>query len=332
MCYQVQLPSKEGQRLKMKIITGNANPDLAQQIAEHCFATLVPANVSTFADGESSVEFLENVRGEDVFIIQSTCTPVNDSVMELMIMIDAARRSSASRITAVIPYFGYARQDRKSASRTPITAKLVANLLTTSGTDRILTMDLHAGQIQGFFDIPVDDLTSRVAFAKDIKKQFYKDGNNIDEVETVFVSPDAGGVVRARKFADMFGGDIAIVDKRRPEAGKSEVMNLIGEVQGKHAILVDDIVDSGGTLCNAAKAIMDQGALSVRAYITHGVLSGEACQKVEKSVLEELVVTDSVPNRCPKNCKKTRQVSVAPLFGEAMRRVTNEESVSSLFV
>ena len=316
----------------MKIITGNANPELAQKIAEHCFSDLVPAKITSFADGESSVEFTENIRGEDVFIIQSTCTPVNDSLMELLIMIDAARRSSASRITAVIPYFGYARQDRKSASRTPITAKLVANLLTTSGTDRILTMDLHAGQIQGFFDIPVDDLTSRVAFAKDIKKQFYKDGNNIDEVETVFVSPDAGGVVRARKFADMFNGDIAIVDKRRPEAGKSEVMNLIGDVKGKHAILVDDIVDSGGTLCNAAKAIMDAGAASVRAYITHGVLSNEACQRVEKSVLDELVVTDSIPDRCPKNCKKTRQVSVAPLFGEAIRRVTNEESVSSLFV
>jgi ribose-phosphate pyrophosphokinase len=316
----------------MKIITGNANPELAQKIAEHCFSDLVPAKITTFADGESSVEFTENIRGEDVFIIQSTCTPVNDSLMELLIMVDAARRSSASRITAVIPYFGYARQDRKSASRTPITAKLVANLLTTSGTDRILTMDLHAGQIQGFFDIPVDDLTSRVAFAKDIKKQFYKDGSNIAEVETVFVSPDAGGVVRARKFADMFGGDIAIVDKRRPEAGKSEVMNLIGDVKGKHAILVDDIVDSGGTLCSAAKAIMDAGAASVRAYITHGVLSNEACQKVEKSVLDELVVTDSIPNRCPKNCKKTRQVSVSTLFGEAIRRVTNEESVSSLFV
>jgi ribose-phosphate pyrophosphokinase len=246
--------------------------------------------------------------------------------MELLIMIDAARRSSASRITAVIPYFGYARQDRKSASRTPITAKLVANLLVTAGADRILTMDLHAGQIQGFFDIPVDDLTSRVVFAKDIKR-------NVDTTEgTVFVSPDAGGAVRARKFADMFHADIAIVDKMRPEAGKSEVMNLIGDVKGKHAILVDDIVDSGGTLCKAAEAIIKAGALSVRAYITHGVLSGEACQKVEKSVLDELVVTDSIANRCPKNCKKTRQVSVAPLFGEAMRRVTNEESVSSLFV
>jgi ribose-phosphate pyrophosphokinase len=317
----------------MKIITGNANPQLAQEIAEHCFATLVPAQVSTFADGESSVEFLENIRGEDVFIVQSTATPVNDSLMELLIMIDAARRSSASRITAVIPYFGYARQDRKSASRTPITAKLVANLLVTAGADRILTMDLHAGQIQGFFDIPVDDLTSRVVFAKDIKRSIgWRDEPDVDQAKTVFVSPDAGGAVRARKFADMFNGDIAIVDKMRPEAGKSEVMNLIGDVKGKHAILVDDIIDSGGTLVKAAQAIMDAGALSVRAYITHGVLSGEACQKVEKSVLDELVVTDSIANRCPKNCKKTRQVSVSQLFGEAMRRVTNEESVSSLFI
>lgn len=309
----------------MKIITGNANKKLAQEIAEHCFAPIVPANVSVFADGETSVEFLENVRGQDVFIVQPTSTPVNDNLMELMIMIDAARRSSANRITAVIPYYGYARQDRKSASRTPITAKLVANLITQAGADRILTMDLHAGQIQGFFDIPVDDLTSRVVFAKDIRR-------NIDTTEgMVFVSPDAGGVVRARKFADMFGGDIAIVDKHRPEAGKSEVMNLIGDVTGKHAILVDDIVDSGGTLCNAAKAILDAGALSVRAYITHGVLSGEACQKVEKSVLEELVVTDSILDHCPKNCKKTRYVTVSNLFGEAIRRVHNEESVSTLF-
>ena len=250
----------------MKIIAGNANPVLAQEIADHSFAPLVPSSIKTFADGEISVEFLDNIRGEDVFIIQSTATPVNDSLMELLIMIDAARRSSASRITAVIPYFGYARQDRKSASRTPITAKLVANLLTTAGADRVLTMDLHAGQIQGFFDIPVDDLTSRLVFAKDIKR------NVIIEDGTVFVSPDAGGVVRARKFADMFHADIAIVDKMRPSAGKSEVMNLIGDVKGKHAILVDDIIDSGGTLCNAAKAIMDAGALSVRAYITHGVL------------------------------------------------------------
>ena len=309
----------------MKIIAGNANPALAQEIADHSFAPLVPSTIKTFADGEINVEFLDNIRGEDVFIIQSTSTPVNDSLMELLIMIDAARRSSAKRITAVIPYFGYARQDRKSASRTPITAKLVANLLTTAGADRVLTMDLHAGQIQGFFDIPVDDLTSRLVFAKDIKR------NVIVEEGTVFVSPDAGGVVRARKFADMFHADIAIVDKMRPSAGKSEVMNLIGDVKGKHAIMVDDIIDSGGTLCNAAKAIMDAGALSVRAYITHGVLSSEACQKVEKSQLTELVIADTIKDRCPKNCKKTRQVSVAPLFGEAIRRITNEESVSSLF-
>jgi len=309
----------------MKIIAGNANPVLAQEIADHSFAPLVPSTIKTFADGEINVEFLDNIRGEDVFIIQSTSTPVNDSLMELLIMIDAARRSSAKRITAVVPYFGYARQDRKSASRTPITAKLVANLLTTAGADRVLTMDLHAGQIQGFFDIPVDDLTSRLVFAKDIKR------NVVVEEGTVFVSPDAGGVVRARKFADMFHADIAIVDKMRPSAGKSEVMNLIGDVKGKHAIMVDDIIDSGGTLCNAAKAIMDAGALSVRAYITHGVLSGEACQKVEKSQLTELVIADTIIDRCPKNCKKTRQVSVAPLFGEAIRRITNEESVSSLF-
>lgn len=309
----------------MKLFAGNAVPELAQKVADRLYTKLGNAKVGRFSDGEISVEIHENVRGSDVFIIQSTCAPTNDNLMELIVMIDALRRASAGRITAVIPYFGYARQDRKSASRTPITAKLVANLLTTAGADRILTMDLHAGQIQGFFDIPVDDLTSRLVFAKDIKR-------NVDTTEgTVFVSPDAGGVVRARKFADMFHADIAIVDKMRPEAGKSEVMNLIGDVEGKHAILVDDIIDSGGTLCNAAKAIMDAGAISVRAYITHGVLSGEACQKVEKSVLEELVVTDSINNRCPKNCKKTRYVSVSQLFGEAIRRVTNEESVSSLF-
>ena len=310
----------------MKIIAGNSNKELAEKIAEHCFTDLVPAKIDTFADGECDIEFHENIRGEDVFIIQSTSSPVNDSLMELMIMIDAATRSSAKRVTAVIPYFGYARQDRKSASRTPITAKLVSNLLTQAGADRILTMDLHAGQIQGFFDIPVDDLTSRLVFAKDIKKSI---GTLPEDI--VFVSPDAGGTVRARKFADMFNGDIAIVDKRRPEAGKSEVMNLIGDVEGKHAILVDDIVDSGGTLCNAAQAILDANALTVRAYITHGVLSNGACNKIENSVLEECVITDSIKFSCPNNCKKTRVVSVSQLLGEAIRRVSNEESVSSLF-
>ena len=307
----------------MKIISGGSNPLFAQKVAEHCFVELVPTDITRFSDGEILVEIKENIRGKDVFLVNSTCMPVNESLMEMLIMIDTAKRSSAQRITAVLPYYGYARQDRKSASRTPITAKLVADLLTKAGCNRVLTMDLHAGQIQGFFDIPVDDLTSRVVFAKDIKR-------TIDTTQgTVFVSPDAGGVVRARKFAEMFYGDVAIVDKRRPKAGVAEVMNLIGEVKGKHAILVDDIVDSGGTLCNAAKAIMDAGALSVRAYITHGVLSNGASKKIDSSKLNELVISDSIPYQG--SSKKVRQVSVAQLFGEAMRRITNEESVSSLF-
>jgi len=314
----------------MKIITGSSNQPFAQKVAEHCFTDLVPAELNRFNDGEICVEVKENIRGKDVFLLNSTCTPVNESLMELLIMIDTAKRSSARRITAVIPYFGYARQDRKSASRTPITAKLVADLLTTAGADRILTMDLHAGQIQGFFDIPVDDLTSRVVFAKDIKRTIgYRDDPEIHQQGVVFVSPDAGGAVRARKFADMFHGDIAIVDKRRPKAGVAEVMALIGDVKDKHAILVDDIVDSGGTLCKAADAILQAGALSVRAYITHGVLSNGAQKKIEASNLEELVISDSIPYTG--NVQKIRQVSVAQLFGEAMRRITNEESVSSLF-
>jgi len=315
---------------RMKIITGSSNQPFAQKVAEHCFTDLVPAELTRFNDGEICVEVKENIRGKDVFLLNSTCTPVNESLMELLIMIDTAKRSSARRITAVIPYFGYARQDRKSASRTPITAKLVADLLTTAGADRILTMDLHAGQIQGFFDIPVDDLTSRVVFAKDIKRTIgYRDDPEIHQQGVVFVSPDAGGAVRARKFADMFHGDIAIVDKRRPKAGVAEVMALIGDVKDKHAILVDDIVDSGGTLCKAADAILQAGALSVRAYITHGVLSNGAQKKIEASNLEELVISDSIPYTG--NVQKIRQVSVAQLFGEAMRRITNEESVSSLF-
>ena len=307
----------------MKIISGGSNPAFAQKVAEHCFTELVPTDVTRFSDGEILVEIKENIRGKDVFLVNSTCMPVNESLMELLVMIDTAKRSSAKRISAVMPYYGYARQDRKSASRTPITAKLVADLLTKAGADRVLTMDLHAGQIQGFFDIPVDDLTSRVVFCKDIKRNV-----NVDE-GTVFVSPDAGGVVLARKFAEKFYADVAIVDKRSPKAGVAEVMNFIGEVKGKHAILVDDIVDSGGTLCNAAKAIMDAGALSVRAYITHGVLSNGANKKIDASVLEELVISDSIPME--NASKKIRQVTVAELFGEAMRRITNEESVSSLF-
>ena len=314
----------------MKIISGASNPMFAEKVAEHCFTELVPTDVTRFSDGEILVEIKENIRGKDVFLVNSTCIPVNESLMEMLIMIDTAKRSSAKRITAVMPYYGYARQDRKSASRTPITAKLVADLLTQAGADRILTMDLHAGQIQGFFDIPVDDLTSRVVFAKDIKRTIgIIDDPQVVQPDTVFVSPDAGGVVRARKFAEMFFGDVAIVDKRRPKAGVAEVMNLIGEVKGKHAILVDDIVDSGGTLCNAAKAIMDAGALSVRAYITHGVLSNGAHKKIDSSVLDELVVSDSIPMQ--NTSKKIRQVTVSELFGEAMRRITNEESVSSLF-
>jgi ribose-phosphate pyrophosphokinase len=308
----------------MKLISGNSNPGLSEAIATHSFKSLVGAKIGTFSDGETKVEYLENLRGEDVFVIQSTSTPVNQNFMELCVMVDAAKRSSSKRVTAVLPYFGYARQDRKSASRTPISAKLVANLLSIAGVDRILTLDLHAGQIQGFFDIPVDDLSSRPIFVKDIQDQ--------ELTDTIIVSPDAGGVVRARKFADAVnGGLIAIVDKRRPEAGNSEVMNLIGTVKGKHAILVDDIVDSGGTLCNAAQAIMDAGAKSVRAYITHGVLSGKACEKIQDSVLTELVITDSIQFHCPKSVDKIRVVSVDELFGEAIRRVHNEESVSSLF-
>ena len=314
----------------MKIISGGSNSEFAQKVAEHCFTELVPTDVTRFSDGEILVEIKENIRGKDVFLVNSTCMPVNESLMEMLIMIDTAKRSSARRISAVMPYYGYARQDRKSASRTPITAKLVANLLTQAGADRILTMDLHAGQIQGFFDIPVDDLTSRIVFAKDIKQTIgIIDDPQVQQTGTVFVSPDAGGVVRARKFAEMFFGDVAIVDKRRPKAGVAEVMNLIGDVDKKHAILVDDIVDSGGTLCNAAKAIMDAGALSVRAYITHGVLSNGAHKKIDASLLEELVISDSIP--FSQNSKKIRQVSVSQLFGEAMRRITNEESVSSLF-
>ena len=310
----------------MKIIAGQSNLQLAESIAEHCFTKVVPAKIGRFADGECSVELLENVRGEDCFVIQSTSAPVNDSLMELLIIIDTLKRSSAKRITAVMPYFGYARQDRKSASRTPISAKLVANLITKAGADRVLTMDLHAGQIQGFFDIPVDDLTSRILFTKDIKKKLKSESS-----KTVFVSPDAGGVVRARKFADSFNGMIAIVDKRRSKPGVSEAMHVIGNVKDKHAILVDDMVDSGGTLCNAAKILLSKGALTVRAYITHGVLTNDACAKIQQSKLEEVVITDSITYRCPDHITKIRQVSVDKLIGEAIRRVSNEESVSTLF-
>ena len=310
----------------MKIIAGRSNLGLAKSIAEHCFTKIVPANIGSFADGECSVELLENVRGEDCFVIQSTSTPVNDNLMELLIMIETLRRASASRITAVIPYFGYARQDRKTSSRTPITARLVANLLTEAGADRILTMDLHAGQIQGFFNIPVDDLTSRLIFSKDIKKKLRDEAT-----KTVFVSPDAGGVVRARKFADGFSGMIAIVDKRRSRPGVSEAMHIIGVVKDKHAILVDDMIDSGGTIVNAAKILLAKGAISVRAYITHGILTGDACRKIQDSKLEELVITNSITYKCPEEITKIKQVTIDELIGEAIRRISNEESISTLF-
>ena len=312
----------------MKLLACNSNLALSEEIATTLNIPLTKASIKKFSDEEIFVEVNENVRGQDVYVIQSTSKPANDNLVELLVCIDALKRASAKQITAVIPYFGYARQDRKPGPRTPISAKLVANLITKSGADRVLTIDLHAGQIQGFFDIPVDDLTSRPVFQKDIRRNVDINENN----GIIFVSPDAGGVVRARKFAELYNSNYAIVDKRRPKAGVAEVMNVIGDVTNQHAILVDDIVDSGGTLCQAAKAIMDSGALSVRAYITHGVLSGEACEKVESSILEEMVITNSILDHCPDSCTKTRQVSVGTLFGEAMRRIHNEESVSSLFV
>jgi ribose-phosphate pyrophosphokinase len=310
----------------MKLLAGNSNQLLAQAIGDYLDIPLTKAQVRRFADNEVFVAIDENVRGEDVFVIQSTSFPANDNLMELLICIDALQRASARRITAVTPYFGYARQDRKTGGRTPISAKLVANLITRAGADRVLTLDLHAGQIQGFFDIPTDNLVAIPVLAADIKKRHKGDGS------LMIVSPDVGGVVRARALADRLNADLAIVDKRRPRAGESEVMNIIGEVKGRRCILFDDIVDSAGTLCNAAKALMDRGAVSVSAYVSHGVLSGGACQRVEASVLAELVITDTIEaSETIRGCGKVRQVSVAPLIGEAIRRIANEESVSKLF-
>jgi ribose-phosphate pyrophosphokinase len=310
----------------MKLLSANSNRSLAQNIGTYLDMPLTKARVQRFADNEIFVTIDENVRGEDVFVIQSTSFPANDNLMELLICIDALTRASAKRITAVIPYFGYARQDRKVGGRTPISAKLVANLITRAGAHRVLTMDLHAGQIQGFFDIPTDNLVAIPFMARDIKDQYS------NAAEIMIVSPDVGGVVRARALADRLGGDLAIVDKRRPRAGESEVMNIIGEVEGRDCILFDDIVDSGGTLVNAAKALVEQGAKSVSAYISHGVLSGEALNRVDKSVLKELVITDSIEvPEVIRNHPKIRIVGVAPLIGEAIRRIANEESVSKLF-
>ncbi|WP_140984998.1 ribose-phosphate pyrophosphokinase [Asticcacaulis tiandongensis] len=310
----------------MKLLSANSNRSLSQAIGKYLDVPLTKARVQRFADNEIFVTIDENVRGEDIFVIQSTSYPANDNLMELLICIDALTRASAKRITAVIPYFGYARQDRKTGGRTPISAKLVANLITRAGAHRVLTMDLHAGQIQGFFDIPTDNLVAIPFMARDIKDNYEKSS------DIMVVSPDVGGVVRARALADRLGGDLAIVDKRRPKAGESEVMNIIGEVDGRDCILFDDIVDSGGTLVNAAKALIDRGAKSVSAYISHGVLSGEALNRVDSSVLKELVITDSieVPEKI-RNHPKIRIVSVAPLIGEAIRRIANEESVSKLF-
>ena len=310
---------------EMKILSGNSNAPLAEAIATYLGQPLTKCHVRRFADMEVFVEILENVRGRDTFIVQSTSYPTNDNLMELLIMTDALRRASAHRITAVIPYFGYARQDRKAGPRTPISAKLVANLIAHAGADRVLTVDLHAGQIQGFFDIPTDNLFAAPVMVRDILER-HKPGN------LMVVSPDVGGVVRARALAKRIDAPLAIVDKRRERAGESEVMNIIGDVQGRNCILVDDIVDSGGTLCNAAEALLAQGAEQVSAYISHGVLSGGAVARIASSKLKELVLTDTIqPTSSVRVAQNIRVISIAPLIGEAIARIANETSVSSLF-
>lgn len=309
----------------MKLVAGNSNRPLAEAISAYLSVPLAKAQVKRFADMEVFVEIQENVRGEDVFIIQSTSFPTNDHLMELLIITDALRRASARRITAVIPYFGYARQDRKPAARTPISAKLVANIIAHAGVDRVLTLDLHAGQIQGFFDIPTDNLFAAPILARDIKEHL--DGGN-----RMVVSPDVGGVVRARALAKRIDASLAIVDKRRERPGESEVMNIIGDVAGRSCILVDDIIDSGGTLVNAADALLANGAREVYAYITHGVLSGGAVARIAGSKLKELVITDSImPTEAVKVAHNIRVISIAPLMGEAIGRTATESSVSSLF-
>src|SRR5882757_680263 len=309
----------------IKLVAGNSNPQLADSIAAYLKIPLAQAVVRRFADMEIFVEIQENVRGSDVFVLQSTSFPANDHLMELLIIMDALRRSSARRITAVIPYFGYARQDRKPGPRTPISAKLVANLITRAGADRVMTLDLHAGQIQGFFDIPTDNLYASPVMVRDIKERF-----NLAKVTVV--SPDVGGVVRARGLAKRINAPLAIIDKRRERAGESEVMNVIGEVAGHTCILVDDMVDSGGTLVNAAEALMANGAKDVYAYISHGVLSGGATARITGSKLKELVITDSIqPTEAVKNAPNIRTLSIASLIAEAIGRTASEESVSSLF-
>lgn len=309
----------------MKLIAGNSNRKLAEDISAYLNVPLTQANLKRFPDNEIFVEIMENVRGSDAFFIQSTSYPANDHLMELLIAIDALRRGSARRITAVIPYFGYARQDRKTGGRTPISAKLVANLITAAGADRVLTMELHAGQIQGFFDIPVDNLIVAPVFVPQIQEKFNGE-------ELCIVSPDVGGVVRARALAKRIGGELAIIDKRREKAGVSEVMHVIGEVENKVCILVDDIVDSGGTLCNAAAALKDMGAKEVHSYVVHGVLSGQAVERVTASPLEKLVIADTIAaTEEVQNAPNIEQLTVSHLIGEAIKRISEERSISALF-
>lgn len=309
----------------MKLIACNSNRPLAEGISEYLNVPLAEATVRHFADDEIFVEILENVRGEDVFVIQSTSKPANDRLMELLITMDALKRGSAKRITACIPYFGYARQDRKVGPRSPISAKLVADIITAAGADRVLTLDLHAGQIQGFFNIPVDNLFATPLFQKDIEK-------NLDKEDLLVVSPDVGGVVRATSLAKKIGCGLAVIDKRREKPGVSQVMNVVGDVKGYHCLITDDIVDSAGTLCNAAEALLEAGAKSVRAYITHGVFSHPAIERIEASPLKEIVVTDSICATSEvEKCKKIRQIQLAPFFGEAIDRISGEKSVSILF-
>ena len=307
----------------MILLAGNSNQLLANHISTHAGITLTERRLTRFADGEIFCEINQNIRGEDVFIIQSTCNPANDNLMELLILIDACKRASAGRITAVMPYYGYGRQDRKPAARTPISAKLVANMIQASGADRVLTMDLHAGQIQGFFDIPLDDLRAKPLFVKDLKKRPMVSNGN-----ALIVSPDAGGVPRARSLAKELNLDIAIIDKRRDKANESEAMNVIGNVKGKQCIIVDDIVDTGGTLVKAADALLKSGAEEVQAYITHGVLSNGGMQTINESSMGGLTITDSIPQY---DNKKVKLLSVGKLFSEAIRRVHHDESISVLF-
>ena len=311
---------------KLVVFTGNANPTLAEKVTNHLHLPLGKASVSKFSDGEVNVEINENVRGKDVFIIQSTCAPTNDSLMELIIMADALRRSSASRITAVIPYFGYARQDRRVRSaRVAISARVVADMLTAVGINRVLTVDLHADQIQGFFDIPVDNVYGSPVLVKDILAQNYEN--------LMVVSPDVGGVVRARAIAKQLDdADLAIIDKRRPKANQSQVMHIIGDIEGRSCVIVDDMVDTAGTLCKAADALKDHGAKSVVAYCTHAVLSGNAIANISKSSLDELIVTDTIPlTQTAMNSKKIRQLSMSSVLAETVRRINNEESLSAMF-